>query len=144
MTKKKDPSELKKTGPKGKEHYTYAEAKAKVQALKVTGFTAYRAYCQSPYYDQKMPTDPLRTYGSEFEGWPTFCGKTEFVGLKADKYATFAEASAAAQKLGITTKEDYRVRHHLDPKLPAVPSRFYADWPEKKPWYIFLGKKVNA
>jgi hypothetical protein len=143
VTKKKNPSELKRRGDIAGGYYTYAEAKVIVQGLGIRGIAAYREYTRQEGRDAKLPTDPARTYKDEFEGWPAFCGKTAHAGLSVDKYATFIEASEAAQRLGITDKADYEARHHLDPKLPAVPSRIYPDWPADKPWFKFLGKLVQ-
>lgn len=134
-----DPSNS-KPGKKAGTYYTYAEAKAKVQALNIKTVGEYRERFQS---DPMLPSDPARTYGDEFEGWPAFCGKTKFSGLSADKY-TYDEASAAAQRLGIQSKAEYEQRHHEDPRLPAVPSRFYGEqWPSEKPWFKFLGKVIQ-
>lgn len=142
MTKRKDPALKKKPGKPQGEYYSYAEAKAKVQALGIKGIAAYRQYTRQEGRDPLLPTDPHRIYGDEFEGWPTFCGKTAFAGLSVEKY-TYEEASEAAQRLGIQTKDEYERRHHEDPRLPAVPSRVYAEWPADKPWYKFLGKLIH-
>ncbi|HBW84773.1 MAG TPA: hypothetical protein DEF79_12105, partial [Gammaproteobacteria bacterium] len=53
------------------------------------------------------------------------------------KYATLAEASEAAQRLGFKTQPEYKKSYRNDPKLPANPDQFYAgDWGD---WYSFLG-----
>jgi hypothetical protein len=58
---------------------------------------------------------------------------------KKDFY-TYAEAQAAAQALGIKSQPDYTKRYREDPRLPASPSRFYADagWID---CYDFLGNE---
>ena len=49
------------------------------------------------------------------------------------KYATVAEASEAAQRLGFEIRDEYNKGYKKDPKLPAAPDKHYAedwaDWP---------------
>ncbi|MEZ8199945.1 MULTISPECIES: gamma-mobile-trio integrase GmtZ [Vibrio] len=57
------------------------------------------------------------------------------------KYHTYINASKAANKLGIKTREEYTVRYKEDPLLPSVPERIYkSEWSGTKD---FLGTKRN-
>ena len=55
--------------------------------------------------------------------------------IRPDFYPTLAEASQAAQALGIQSREDYRSQYKQDPRLPAYPDRFYSDFID---WFVFL------
>jgi hypothetical protein len=81
--------------------------------------------------DPRLSSNPNRSY-SDFPGWVKFLG-----GVEVDRYETYTEASAATQKLGIKTFEEYMKRYKEDPKLPAAPSVYYNDFID---WKAFLGK----
>ena len=55
------------------------------------------------------------------------------------RYATVAEASEAAQRLGFKSGAEYFRGYEKDPKLASTPNRFYAeDWIS---WPYFLGNE---
>ncbi|MFB1074846.1 integrase repeat-containing protein [Vibrio diabolicus] len=55
------------------------------------------------------------------------------------KYHTYIDASKAANKLGIKTREEYNIRYKEDPLLPSSPERIYkSEWSGIKE---FLGAK---
>lgn len=80
--------------------------------------------------DPRLPSSPRYTYRTDFPGWEIFLGKR-----KAERYATWQEASKAVIALGIKTSAEYKDRHAEDPKLPADPPS-YRGCPG---WTVFLG-----
>lgn len=58
--------------------------------------------------------------------------------INAEFYSTWQDASAAAIKLGIKTKEEYGDKYDEDPRLPSSPPYTYPDFPK---WRAFLGGK---
>lgn len=114
-------------------YYTYEETKKKIQDIGISSRTEYRDYTKSDVYDSMIPTDPQRVYESVWEGWPVFCGKSQY----AAKYLTYERASAVAQALGISTKQEYEKRYTEDSGLPCAPHKVYnGEW---KSWTRFLG-----
>ena len=115
------------------QYHPYVTAKALVQSLGILSLGQYREYTRSDKRDPLMPTDPARIYADEWEGWAAFCGKSQY----AAKYPTYEQASAAAQRLNIESKQAYQARYIEDSQLPIAPERVYAaDW---KGWTRFLG-----
>ncbi|WP_086480468.1 gamma-mobile-trio integrase GmtZ [Oceanospirillum sanctuarii] len=109
---------------------TLAEASAAARAL---GFKTGAEYLRGYKQDPKLPANPKRVYKEDWESWFDFLG-TERPG---EKYATLAEASAAAKALGFKTQAEYQRGYKQDPKLPANPERVYKeDW---ESWFDFLG-----
>ncbi len=112
---------------------TYAEAQAAAQALGIKSLSDYtKRYREDP----RLPARPSPTYADA--GWMDWY---EFLGnVRPDFYATYAEAQAAAQALGIKIQLDYTKRHREDPQLPSCPDKVYADagWID---WYEFLGNE---
>jgi len=60
-----------------------------------------------------------------------------FLNTERKIYATWQEASVAAQRLGIKTMDEYVLRFREDPRLYSTPQTFYKDFPGHR---IFLGK----
>tara|TARA_R110002074_G_scaffold402320_2_gene606900 strand:- start:3469 stop:6414 length:2946 start_codon:yes stop_codon:yes gene_type:complete len=111
--------------------YTYAEAS---QAAQRNGFKKAKDYFNGYRQDPSLPSEPHKAYREVWKGWYEFLGKER----PASKYRTYAEASEAAQRLGITGKEDYRETYSQDPRLPSNPHHSYeTEW---QGWPIFLGK----
>lgn len=116
-----------------RQYYSYQDAKAFMQRLGISSRSEYREYTRNPDADPLIPTDPQRTYAAEWEGWPGFCAKSQY----HEKYSTYEQASAAAQRLGVRSKQEYQKRYVEDPALPIAPERVYAaDWTS---WTRFLG-----
>ena len=109
---------------------TYDEASEAAQRLGLKTRPEYRkGYSQDP----KLPSDPDTFYAEDWVDWYDFLGNDR----PEKKYATLAEASEAAQRLGITTSTEYNKRYSEDPKLSRNPKKPYAeDWVS---WYDFLG-----
>lgn len=113
--------------------YTYPEAKVTVLALGVEDSRDYRVRRRQ---DPRLPDSPFKYYaGIGWTNWFEFLGKN-----KPDLYSTYVEAQTAVLALRIKDSPDYKTRHGQDPRLPAMPSIFYADvgWTD---WFDFLGKK---
>ena len=102
----------------------WQEAGAAAQKLGCKSARDYRArYKQDPL----LPSRPNDAY-KDFPGFDVFLG--------GGKYATCAEASEAAKKLGCKTWKDYLKKYKKDPKLTAAPRNTYKDFPG---WKKFLG-----
>ncbi|WP_370258780.1 gamma-mobile-trio integrase GmtZ [Marinobacter nauticus] len=115
--------------PDGK-YVTLAEASESAQRLGLKTSTDYK---EGYKRDPKLPSHPDETYGKGWVDWYGFLGTER----PRKKYATLAEASEAAQRLGLKTYTEYQKGYKKDPKLTAVPSDFYAeDWDD---WYSYLG-----
>lgn len=104
---------------KKKPFYTYAEAQAVVRGL---GIKTHVEYKERYRVDPKLPSNPNQTYANA--GWIDtyhFFGKE-----KTTNYSTYAEAQAAAQRLGIKGQKEYGQRYREDPLLPGTPHSIYA------------------
>lgn len=120
---------------KARRFHSFLQAQRIVQAMRIRGWQDYRnRYREDPL----LPSDPSKVYEADWQGWPHFLGKSQY----AKKYRSFAEASQAAQTLGIRTKQEYEERYHEDSQLPSTPNKFYTtEWSrERHPWLAFLGK----
>ena len=105
-----------------------AEASQAAQLLGITSSVDYRNRCRE---DSRLPVQPDQTYKCEWQDWFQFLAKD-----KNPFYSSLAEASEAAQQLGITSSSEYRNRYREDSRLPGWPKQFYkADWQD---WYHFL------
>jgi hypothetical protein len=112
---------------------TYSEAQAAVRRL---GIKKSEAYPASYREDPRLPASPSVIYADiGWEDWYGFLGNE-----KPNLYETYTDAQAAAQKMGIRTREDHLARYHEDPRLAASPGVTYAGsgWID---WYDFLGNE---
>ncbi len=107
---------------------TYAEASAAAQAL---GLRTLVEYNKGYKKDSRLPSRPYEVYASEWVSWPHFLGRLRRF------YDTYAEASAAAQALGLRTRAEYQKGYKKDPRLSGDPNGFYAS--EWVSWPHFLG-----
>ena len=109
-----------------------------------------RATYQARYHeDSRLPRNPHIVYRDsweEFGAWPAFLNSRKMAALRksrrTEKYATVEEASAAAQKLGITEILAYRKQRRRDLRLPGSPHTFYGQqaWDRIGRWPGFLGR----
>ena len=107
-----------------------AEASEAAQRL---GFKTQQEYYEDYQKDPKLPSQPSVFYAEDWDDWYSFLGTER----PSEKHATVAEASEAAQRLGLKTQAEYYEDYQKDPKLPGSPNDFYAeDWSS---WYNFLG-----
>ena len=119
-------------GREAQEKYKTWQAAGK--AARKLGIKTYREYKERCEEDPKLPKTPERFYN-------TFPGYVPFLGRKVEgKYATWQEAAKAAKKIGINSQSTYRERFKKDPRLPAAPEQFYADFPG---FTVFMGGIVK-
>ncbi|NWL81041.1 hypothetical protein DM872_29745 [Pseudomonas taiwanensis] len=111
-------------------YLSFEEASRAAQSL---GFKNARAYKAGYKKNPRLPKTPKQQYPDEWCGWPMFLGS----GVRPARYATLAEASAAAIRLNITSSMDYSGKYKNDPRLRASPEVVYPDWIG---WRNFLGK----
>ncbi len=118
-----------------KKYETWQEASLSSVAL---GITSKREYEKNHYLDKKLPSIP-RTFYKDFPGWGIFLGTFRTPNVKNKVYySTVEDASVAAIKIGILSKDSYFEMYKLDDKLPASPRHYYKNFPG---WPKFLGKK---
>ena len=103
---------------------TWQEAGVAAQKLGIESYPEYRKRYRE---DPRLHSDPKKFY-PDFPGWKVF--------LNTGFYTTCAEASTAAQRLGIKGFTEYQKRYREDPRLPSNPDAFYPDFPG---WKKFLG-----
>ncbi|WP_328188067.1 VPA1269 family protein [Marinobacter sp. OP 3.4] len=114
----------------------YATVAEASEAAKRLGFKSRSEYKKGYQQDPKLPSNPNNAYAKDWDDWYEFLG-TDRPG--ENRYATLAEASEAAQRLGFKTFPEYQKEYKLDLKLPAAPNVYYAaDWIDT---YDFLGVK---
>lgn len=106
---------------------TWQEASRAAQLL---GCRRSQDYRQKYKADSRLRQTPERVY-DDFPGWVTFLARRQ------DRYATWQEASIAAQRLGIKTQIEYNLNYRKDKKLWSSPSKAYPDFPK---WSVFLGR----
>ena len=99
-------------------YVTYAEASEAAQRL---GFKTKAEYQNGCKQDPKLPFSPNQVYAEDWGGWYVFLGTKR----PEEKYATYAEAAEAAQRLGFKTMAEFQKGYKRDPKLPFHPERFY-------------------
>lgn len=95
---------------------TWQEASKAVQQLKIGSMGEYL----------ERRTEDARLHGSPASFYKDYPGAAAFLGLL---YPTWQEASKAAEKLGILSWKEYRLRYKEDDRLPVSPSQFYKDYP---------------
>lgn len=82
--------------------------------------------------DTRLPSNPSRTYSSNWISWYDFLGK----GVPPQKYETFKMAKDAVLSLGIKSMSEYKRRYKEDARLTIHPNILYvSDWTN---WYDFL------
>lgn len=113
---------------------TYAEAQLAAQAMGIENSIDYQRNYRN---DPKLPRHPSSVYANV--GWTNwyqfFC--------KEKRFASYAEAQAAAKTLKVESISDYQARYKERPGLPSNPDKAYAGagWCS---WYDFLEiKKAN-
>ncbi|PPA03539.1 hypothetical protein C4E44_13715 [Pseudomonas sp. MWU12-2312b] len=112
---------------------TLEEAAKAAQSLGIEGAVEYR---KRRYEDPRLPHHPA-TYYRGFPGFPIFLGVGEV------SYTTYEEASEAAIRLGIVSRDYYVRRRKQDPKLPVSPVRAYAENWQGWPHFLKVAPKIN-
>jgi hypothetical protein len=119
---------------------TWAEASKAAIAL---GFNSSTYYFIGYKKDPKLPSDPSAFYPDFYKkgGWYGFLDKP----VAEPCYETWAEASAATLKLGITSSSIYKKLYKKDPRLLSEPLRGYSDvWVRNGGWSGYLGKQLGS
>jgi len=96
-----------------------AEASAAARKLGIRSMDEYEAGYKQ---DARLPSN-LGQYYEDYKGFRDFIGIA-----KVAKYATCAQASAAARKLGIKSMAEYKAGYKQDPRLPCSLSQSYEDF----------------
>jgi superfamily II DNA or RNA helicase len=99
------------------------------------GITTRNMYLKIRKEDQLLPADPSVFYRN-FPDWGIFLktGRQH----RSMTYGTWQQASKAARKMGIQSKEQYAMVYKKDDLLPSSPlSRYGQHFPG---WSVFLGK----
>ncbi len=108
---------------------TWQQASSAALAL---GITLQYDYGKRKDADPRLPSAPNVHY-PDFPNWSVFLGKRD----RYAYYLTWEQASSAAQKLGIRTHDEYKLKRVQDVLLPAAPEIVYKNFPG---WIKFLGK----
>lgn len=112
----------------------YPTWQAASRAIKKHHYQSQREYYRHYREDPRLPSNPQRRY-SDFPGWGVFLrgeGTEPF-------YPKLSQASRAARRSKLRTKEEYKNNYKKDPRLPSSPNIEYEDFPG---WPIFLrGRK---
>ena len=116
-----------------KEKYaTLAEASEAAQRL---GFKTQKEFYEGYKQDPKLTVSPFDFYAEDWDDWYSYLG----IERPVKRYATLAEASEAAQCLGLKTGAEYFRGYEKDPKLPSQPNKTYSEhWIS---WPHFLGNE---
>lgn len=122
---------------RNKFYRTWEEAS---KASTTLGCAGKKDYLEKYKSDQKLPSNPQRTY-------PDFIGKggwSAYLGTGDKLYRTWEEASKAAIALGFNYSRDYFNGYKKDPKLCSDPSAYFPNFNRRGGWNEFLGKPVVA
>lgn len=111
---------------------TLEECRDAALAIGIEGVNDYK---KRRFEDPRLPADPALVYADFPKNF------AEFIGKEVPPYETYAEASAAAVRLGLKNRDAYLRKRKKDPKLPVAPSLAYPnDW---KGWADYLQIKVE-
>lgn len=118
-------------GKRDQDFYSYTEAKAQVQEMKILSSAEYQ---RRRIEDNRLPANPNDKY-EDWVGWKSFLGTREQL-----FYHTYEEAEVAVRRLGIRAHLEYVARYKEDPHLPSNPDKNYSGrWIG---WREFLGIEI--
>lgn len=117
------------------EFYQYEEAIECVRRMRIKSQAEYKIRYKE---NLRLPSDPPRTYSSDWVSWPWFLREQAM-------FYPFAEAQVRVRELGIHSFDAYRERYKEDPRLPSNPNISYkkewSSWPaflrDQKPFYSY-------
>lgn len=116
-----------------KPYMTWRQAHLAAKKLNCKSRSEYRTRCRS---DPALPARPDVVFSDVWEEKGSWRG---YLGLPS-WYKTLNEASAAAKKLNINSRLNYKKLHAADSKLHPNPDMFYSkDWGSVGQWEGFLG-----
>jgi hypothetical protein len=116
--------------PPNPDHRFYPSLKEAGQAAVAIAITSSEEYKKRYKEDSRLPSNPNNVYEKEWVGF------ADFFDGHVERYATYAEGSAAVKRLQIYTMSQYKQSCDQDPKLPATPEKYYGD--EWAGWVDFL------
>ncbi len=122
-----------------KKFMPYTEAKEFAQSLGLFSESDFRKWRKLGNKPPNFPTDPVKVYRKEWEGWGIFLG-TGNIHPSKKKFRPYNEAKEFAQSLGLFSEPDFRKWKQLGnrpPDFPADPAKVYRK--EWEGWGIFLG-----
>jgi len=114
----------------------YATLQEATEATQKIGIVSHSDYNKRYKVDPRLPSDPQQSYPESWKNWYIFLGKTQ-----KDFYETWQQASEAVIKLGIKSREGYRMACKKHPRLPSSPFYAYHDFPS---WPVFLGRRDST
>jgi len=123
--------------PKDRRFRSFVAARRLVRGLGLRNMAEYRAWCQGrrpdlPPRPADVPTNPQRTYASEWRGNRDWFG-TEGRRRTHRRWAEFEPARRFARGLGLRTWTEWRAWCRADrPDLPPRP-----DWMPTNPWSTY-------
>jgi hypothetical protein len=97
------------------------------------GISSAKQYPEVYRQDLRLPGAPHAFY-SDFPGYPEFLGRERI--RRNTFYPIWQKASAAAKKMGITSRREYDKQYRSDSQLPSRPHKVYTNFPG---WGEFLG-----
>lgn len=112
-------------GKTRKVYETFEQARAAARNLNCKSRTDYYTKFKE---DWRLRRDPTSVYTDQWTSWKDYLDLTV-------QYETLHEVRIAAQRLGISTKRQYELNYHNDPRLPSNPEQFKNEW---KSWIHFF------
>ena len=127
-----------------KKFKTFNEAKNYIQALELKSQDEFKKLMQSEHRPSYIPSDPLRTYKEEWEGWGCFLG-TSNISLKDKEHMPFKEARIFARSLNLKNIEEWKeyCNANKNPKIKIHANETYTRTGEWEGWGDFLGTGRN-
>src|SRR5579863_3954672 len=105
--------------------HPFSEARAFVRVLGLKNRDEWRAYCQSGKKPSNIPSNPDKTYVSEFKSMGDWLG-TGAIAARDRKYLPFAKARAFVHQLGLKNQGEWRTYCRKRPEnIPTNPHRAY-------------------
>lgn len=86
---------------------SYQDARAFVHVCGLKNWKEWRAYCKTEAKPADIPTNPARTYGSEFQGLGDWLC-TGFVATTRRPYRSYKEARDFVHRLGLKSQQEWR------------------------------------
>lgn len=113
--------------PQNRKYRPFAEARAFVHTLKLTGKEDWTRYATSGAKPTDIPGSPSNTYKPDFVGWGDWLG-TGTISPALRTYRTFADARAFVHTLKLAGKDDwtrYAKSAEKPADIPANPANAY-------------------
>src|SRR6266567_4189240 len=114
----------------------FFEARAFVHTLTLKNYSQWEIFAKSDKRPNDIPSNPDKTYGSEFKGYGDWLGTGAIATFKR-QYRPFAEARAFVHTLNLKSTKAWRAYCTSGEKpadIPTMPERYgsefkdYGDW----------------